>query len=114
MINLNKKIERNKFYINSWNIFSKLLLIKNELLESSSFLIVVENEKTLNNYKKIWEYLGIKINNLTNISDFVNLYYNKSWKYIVSKEFFNLKFDDKNQFEYHNLFIIKKNEIVKI
>jgi hypothetical protein len=57
MIDLKLKIELNKHYINYGNIFSRLLLLKKELEKSNCFLIVVENEKTLNSYIKISNYL---------------------------------------------------------
>ncbi len=109
MIDLKKNLEKDNFYINSWNIFSKLLLLNKELLKDNSFLIIVETEKVIQNYLKISEYLNIKINSLSRVSDFVNMYYNKKSNYIVSKDFFNIKLDNFTQFEYHNVFKIDKS-----
>jgi predicted component of viral defense system (DUF524 family) len=77
MIDLNLKIERNKHYINYGSIFSRILFLSSELKKSDTFLLVVENEKQLNSYLKIAEYLKIEINNLSNFSDLVNFIYNK-------------------------------------
>ena len=114
MIKLNLKIERNKHYINYWNIFSRLLLLKKELLKGDSFLIVVENNQTLNSYLKIAKYLSINLTTLSTISDFVNFYYNKNGQYIVSQEIFNIKTDKKDQFEYHNIIKVKKSDSIDI
>jgi len=57
MIDLKLELKKNKHYINYGSIFSRLLLLKEELENTNSFLIVVENEKILNSYLKISEYL---------------------------------------------------------
>ena len=113
MINLNIKLEKNKHYINYGSIFSRLLL-KNELLKADSFLIVVENEKALNIYLKIAEYLNIELNQLTNLMDIINISYNNIWKYIVTKDLFNLKLDSFSRLNHNNLFELKKDEIIEI
>jgi hypothetical protein len=76
VIDIKLKLERNKHYINYSSIFSRLLLLKNELEKTNSFLIVVENEKILNSYLKISNYLNIEINYLNNLSDLINITYN--------------------------------------
>mgnify|MGYP003993717943 FL=1 len=114
MINLNKIIKKNKNYINYWSIFSRLLLLKEELLSNSSFLIVVENEKILNSYLKISKYLGISLFSLENISDYVNISYNNIWRYITTKDFYNIDIDDIKQFEYKELLKIEKSENIQI
>jgi hypothetical protein len=53
MIDLNIKLETNRHYINYANVFARLLILKQKLLKIDSFLIVLENEKTLNLYLKI-------------------------------------------------------------
>ncbi|NCO31910.1 hypothetical protein GW891_03865 [bacterium] len=50
--------------------------MKSLLEEEASFLIVVENEKYILNYLKIAKFLGINLDIMDNISDFVNLTYN--------------------------------------
>lgn len=114
MIDIKLKLERNKHYINYSSIFSRLLLLKNELEKTNSFLIVVENEKILNSYLKISNYLNIEINYLNNLSDLINITYNNFWKYIVTKELFNIKLESFSQIEYNDLFRIKIWESIQI
>jgi len=114
VINLKNKINKNKTYINPGTIFSKLLLLKETLINEDSFLIIVENEKTLSNYLKIANFLKIDLNHFNNLSDFIDLSYNKVWKYIVTKDFFNIQLDNKEQFEYKNIFKLHKWETIEI
>jgi hypothetical protein len=67
MLDLNIKIEKNKHYINYGSVFSRLLLLKNELEITNSFLIVVETEKLIKSYIKTSEYLGLELNHLKTI-----------------------------------------------
>jgi guanylate kinase len=78
MIDLKLKLQRNKHYINYSSIFSRLLLLREELEKADSFLIVVENDKILENYIKTANYLKIKINPLNNLSDLINISYNNA------------------------------------
>ncbi len=113
MINLKLKIHRNKHYINYWSIFSRLLLLRSELQNSDTFLIVVENEKQIDTYLKISQYLKIELNNLDNFSQITNFISNETWKYIVTKDFFNLDMS----FIYSNIkkiFTIKVWQEIKI
>ena len=121
-MDLNINLEKNTSYLNSWNILSKLLWIKpliNENSISNWVLIIVSNEKILNNFLKIWEYLDIKINKLLNINDLVSLIFNKTWVYIVTKELFNIKIPNTQYLEKNLSIEIKKwlsinqNEIIK-
>jgi hypothetical protein len=66
-LNLNIKLEKNNFYTSAGNIFSKLLLMRDLLLEERVFLIIVENDKRVLTYKKIAESLNIKLDILDNI-----------------------------------------------
>ena len=114
MIDLKCKVEKNKIYNNCWSVFSKLLLAKDLLNSEKNYLIIVENEKVLNNYLKISNFLWIKLDNFDNISDFINIGFNKIWKYIVTKDFFNLVSEDKEQFEYKNTFKLDKWQTIEI
>ncbi len=107
MINLNKKLQTNKHYTNYGSVFSRLLLLKDVFKKTDSFLVIVENEKTLQNYLKTAAYLWIEINSLDNFSDLINYCYNKNWKYIVTKNIFNIKLEDFVQLEYNSLFKIE-------
>jgi predicted secreted acid phosphatase len=95
-LNLNIKLEENKFYFGASNIFSKLLLLKNLLKQKKNFLIVVEDNKKALIYKKIAEKLDIVIDIIDNLSDFVDLVFNERGAFIVSKDFFNIDIIDKD------------------
>ncbi len=114
MLDLNIKIEKNKHYINYGSVFSRLLLLKNELEVTNSFLIVVETEKFIKSYIKTAEYLGLELNYLKTIWDYVNLFLNEYWEYIVTKEIFHLKYDNIDQFKYHNILELKVWEKIAI
>ena len=114
MIDLKLKLEDNKHYINYGNIFSRVLLLYNKLQNSNSFLIIVENEKILKSYIKISKFLGLDLNEILKIWDFVNLYYNKKWNYIVSKDILDIEIDNKNQFEYKNIMKISIWDKIKL
>lgn len=105
MIDLQKNLELNNIYTNSWNIFSKSILLLN-LLKTNNFLIFVESEKQILVYKKILSFLWEKnISEMNNFSDFIDFYFNKTWKFLVSKDFFYLEIDDK--FIEKNIFQVK-------
>jgi len=114
VIDLKREIQKNKVYTQAWNIFSKLIFSKSILDKQACFLIVVENEKHISNYIKIAKYLCIKLDIMDNISDIINLVYNWIWTYIVTKDFFSLDIESKNQFEYKNIFSIKKGYNIAI
>jgi hypothetical protein len=78
VIDLNIKLDRNKHYTNYANVFSRLLLLKQDLLYTDSFLLVVENEKVLSLYEKVAKYLKIEFYSLSNLSDIIDFTYNKS------------------------------------
>ena len=107
-------LQVNNNYINSGNIFSRLLWLKELLNKKSNFLIIVENEKVLNNYLKISKFLNIKLLEYNKLSWIINFCYNKNWGIIVTKD--NLYFDieKKDQFEYNNIIDIKKGINIKI
>ena len=114
MIDLKLKLKKNKHYINYGSIFSRLLLLKEELENTNWFLIVVENEKILNSYLKISEYLWIELNYLNNLSDFINFTYNNYWEFIVTRDLFNLKLDKFSQIEYKNIFKVSKWDEIEL
>ena len=121
-MDLNIKLEKNTTYLNSGNILSKLSLIKPLLINNNinkPTLIVVSNEKILNNFLKISNFLDIKFYKLIILWDLISLIYNKTWTYIVTKEIFNAKIPNFEYLEKFLLINIKKwdsinlNEIVK-
>jgi len=109
-----RDLEVNKNYINSWNIFSKLLLIKRLSKNNTQILngsiVIVQNEKDVQNYIKISNFLNIKICKIENISELVDLTYNQLWTYIVSSDIFELELPDRNHLEKKFIIQIKKGE----
>ncbi len=104
-----KILEKNTIYKNSWNIFSKSFLFLNNFEENNSNLIVVQNEKILNLYIKIFGFLWFNIKKVWNISDLVNIFFNKIGYYITTKEFFFQKINFW-ELENKNSLIFEKNK----
>jgi len=71
-INLENKIS----YINSWNFFSKSIIIKENLEKYWKIALVIDSEKSLNQYKKVFDYLKINYEEINNYSSLCNLAYN--------------------------------------
>jgi len=114
MPNIQIKLNNNSNYTNSWNIFSKLLLLKNNLKNKESFLIIVENNKLLEIYLKISNFLWFKINKLSNLSDLINIIYNKEWQYIVSQDLFNINLNNFKQIIYKDIIKIEQGQNFQI
>lgn len=114
MINTDIKINKNLNYINSWNIFSKLIILKNNIYNKEPFLIIVENNKILDIYLKIWEFLWLKIYKLQTLWELIDLIYNKNWNYIVTQNILNYKIDNFKQIEYKDIFEIEINKKFQI
>lgn len=112
MLNLELDLKKNQNYTNSWNIFSKLILLNNVLKKEEWVLIVVENEKNLDSYLKISEYLSIKITELDNLSSLVNLIYNNIWTYITTDDLFNININNFKSIEYKDILKIEKNQSI--
>ena len=105
MIDLGKSLELNEIYKNAWNNFSKSILLS-KYIKTSNFLIIVDSEKQILSYKKIFGFLDFEISEMSNFTDFVDFYFNNFWKFAVSKDFFNLDFNEK--FVEKNTFQVKK------
>lgn len=114
MFDLKIKLNKNTNYINTWNILSKLSLIKNNFKNEENTLFVVEDEKSLNNYLKINDFLWYsKLKKIESIGDLVELIYNKNWYFISTIELFTSKIDKVNQIKYNDIFKLEeKQEII--
>jgi hypothetical protein len=83
MFNFEMITEKNRSYINTPNIFARLLYLKKYIQEENSILIIVENEKAVQNYLKISGYLSEqqiidrKISSLKNTSQIIDIIDNK-------------------------------------
>jgi len=84
---LNIKLDKQTSYLNAWNFFSKSLIIKENLstegfspLNSSEFkkiVLIIDSEKPLNQYIKVFNYLKIDFEEVNTYSSLCNLAYNK-------------------------------------
>ncbi len=108
MIENLSKIQKNNIYTWLANNFNKLLLSKDFFHDNDNFLVVVENEKQVNSYLKIADYLKIKFSKVDNLIDIINIFYNGFSNYVMPNEYFNLEIDNIKNFEYNNIFTIKK------
>ena len=115
---INITVEKNKSYINTPNIFSKLMLLKNHIKNEKAILIITENEKSLQDFLKISKYLkqqkiiNKNLYKLDNISNFVDIVYNKRWFYISTTDIFNLKPNILNNPK--NILELKKDQNIPI
>ncbi len=85
-ISLNTKFEAKVSYINSWNNFSKAILIKENFSKFSQILLVLDSRKTLEEYQKIFHFLWIEGRELLTNSDLCDLVLNKSGLFLTLKE----------------------------
>ncbi len=106
-----QKLQKNTFYKNTWNIFSRAFLLKENLEKNNANLIVVDSEKQIRNYKKIFDFLGLEINILNNVADLVNVFFNKTGNYIVEKNIFE-KHNLDNFYKLENYFSVKFESII--
>ncbi len=80
MLSLNINLEKNKSYTNYWNYFSKSLLLK---WVKEPFLLIVENEKTIQYYKTIFKSFHKNLKNLNSKSWLIDLIFNKNSDYVI-------------------------------
>lgn len=115
---LNITLEKNKIYKNFWNTFSKTILVKNSF-EKENFLWILENEKKIDNYLKIANFLKLEIFKISNFGDFINLYFNKNAIFLNYRDFFNIEiknfegFIDKNILKIEKLQKISPTDLIK-
>ncbi len=78
-----QKLKHNTSYINTWNYFSKGLIIQENLNEKKNIILVVEKENYINIFESIFFQLKIEISHINTISNLVNIKSNKIWLYII-------------------------------
>ncbi len=89
-------------YISSWNFFSKSLFLKKNI-KNKCQLLIVETQKDLEQYEKIFDFLNTNFRVLDNIETLGDLIINKKWFFIASLEQIeNIKLD-KKQLNYLNI-----------
>ena len=105
-IDLWLEIKKNNVYSSAWNIFSKLILMNKLIFAEDNLVIICENEKRLEAYLSISKEFWINLSKIQDFIDVVDLFLNKKWKYIVTKDIFEI--DIKQNFFEKNIFKIKK------
>jgi len=105
---LNINLEKQTSYLNTWNFFSKSLIIKENLEKKEKIILIIDSEKSLNQYIKVFDYLHINFEEVNTYSSLCNLAYNKyKWVFLV----LNYKIKDNiiknSQLIYHSINIEK-------
>ncbi len=77
------KLKNNVSYINSWNYFSKGLIIKDNLKDKWSIIVVVEKDDYARFFSSIFSQLKINLSNINTVSDLLNITKNKKWLYYL-------------------------------
>lgn len=97
-------------YVNSWNLFSRSLLIHKFSIKNPNTVYVVENEKIQTQMSQMSEFLWNTIPELLYISDLVELIYNNQGSYFIDQHIIDKDIISKKQFEYKHVLKIKKWE----
>lgn len=82
-------LKPNTSYINSWNMFSRSFLVKENLGEKN--LIIFDKIEDLDIFAKIWNFLSF--GNFTKVetqSDYLELINSPKWIYFCTRDLFNL------------------------
>ncbi len=97
-------------FLNTWNIFSRSLLIKNELNNS----LIITKDENIKKYKKIFDSLHNPLIDINNLSELIDSVYNSSGNFIVSYDIFFASIP--NIWELENKYILKieKDAIIDI
>ena len=96
MLKLKKVLEKNSSYINSWNTLSKSIIIKENLERYNSILIIIEDKKSIKEYKDILSFLNIPLYNIDNSDGIINYLLNCNWLYIIESYKLQKKIDKYN------------------
>lgn len=104
------KLQKNTSYINTWNTFSKAMLLKKVNIEN--WLIIVESDKDVHNYKKIFEYIWIDYREIDNYSIFIDLIFNQKWFFITNSLLCEIYFDKPSQIKYNSILLNINESII--
>ena len=80
---LNINLENKTSYSNTWNFFSKSLIIKENIEQFKKIALIIDSEKSLNQYIKVFNYLKVNYEEINSYSSLCNLSYNNSWVFLV-------------------------------
>lgn len=94
-----------KNYINTWNIFARLNLIKSQNIDN--FLIITKPEN-IKRFKYFFEYQKNDLTQISNLSHLVDFLYNNSWNFITSLDLFLSQIPNIYQIENKKTITLKK------
>ncbi len=80
---LDIKLAHNTSYTNTGNFFSKSLIIKENLKHHKKIALVIDSEKTSNQYKKTLQYLRVSFEEVSNYSSLINVSKNSNGLFLI-------------------------------
>lgn len=110
MIELKIELSK-KSYLNTWNIFSKALIIKENLNKYEKILIIANKQKDIEDYKKVFNFLEQNISEILKESDLCNIILNKKWLFCTLEENCIDHIKNKNYLIKNSLYIKKGLEL---
>ncbi len=108
---LNNILKKDISYINSWNFFSKSILIKNYLKNNNLLIVIIEKQKYFYEYKNILSFLNEEIKQITNIHDYINIKKNNIWLYFILAENLNKNILSKYEIEKDSISLNKNQNL---
>lgn len=100
-------------YLNTWNIFSKSLLMIEDLKKNNSSLIITKDEN-IKKYLKIFESLNSPLTQIQNLSEFIDCVNNNNWNFILNYDFFFAKLPNNWELENKYSLIIEKDKALEL
>lgn len=97
----------NKHYLNSWNIFSRSLFIKDKLNNS----LIITKAENIKKYLNIFSYLNYRVTEINCLSQFLDFAKNENWNFIVNYDIFFAKLPNNWELENKNSIILKKDQV---
>lgn len=103
MLNLNIKLENKTSYINTFSYFPKSIIIKENLNQEKTVLVICESDENIKQYEKIFSFIWININLLKNRNDLTNFIYNNEKLFFCEANIFDNEVVDSWFLESENL-----------
>ncbi len=80
---LHISLEKNHSYTNSWNFFSKWLILKSAYKKYKKIILIVENDKLISQYKKVFDYIRQSYKEVETQSSLINLAHAQNWLFLI-------------------------------
>lgn len=84
--------------INTWNIFSRSLLMQEYLQKSTSSLVITKADN-IAKYKKIFSFLEVPLWEISNLSELIFCIKNEFWNYIINYDIVFIHLENMYQLE---------------